>query len=234
MAFPEASIQELAADGDWWIAQTKPTLERGALVQCWVPHADQVPYVFEPIGRTDATQHDRARVKVAPLKLDQPLKELSLPVAAMPNHPNEVWAAYRAKRRPCLVLTNEHPAVERKLTAGKPKHATAAMMLVAPYFGVASSANRAGYTPEFVDRVLNCFYPQFLVDWLPHPGGEQSILRLDQLQPMGRHHHAYKPTGFRLSDSGLEIMDGWLEWLFRGSIPAEHILATTVQLLQDS
>lgn len=107
------------------------------------------------------------------------------------------------------------------------------MMLVAPYFGVASSANRAGYSPEFVERVMNCWYPQFMVDWLPHSSGEQSILRLDQLQPMGRHHHAYKPTGYRLSDIALDVMDGWLEWVFRGSIPATHLLATTVQLLQD-
>ena len=132
MAFPEASVQTLAADGDWWVQQSAPALERGALVQCWVPHADQVPYAFEPVGRTNATEHDRADIKVAPLKVDQPLRQLALPVAAMPSHPNEVWAAYRAKRRPCLVLSNEHPHVDRNLTTGKPKHATASMMLVAP------------------------------------------------------------------------------------------------------
>jgi len=232
MAFPDASVQQLATEGGWWIKQSNPTLERGALVQCWIPHADQVPYAFEPVGRTNPTEHSHAEVKVAPLKVDQPLKQLDLPVAAMVNHPNEVWAAYRAKRRPCLVLSNEHPPVDKDLTKGKPNRATAPMMLVAPYFGVASNANRAGYSQEFVERVMNCHYPQFMVDWLPHDGGEQSILRLDQLQTMGRHHHAYKPTGFRLSDMAIEIMDGWLEWLFRGSIPATHLLATTVQLLQ--
>jgi len=232
MTFPDASVQALATDGDWWIQQPTPSLERGALVQCWVPHADQVPYAFEPVARTNPTEHDRAEVKVAPLKVDQPLKQLQLPVAAMPNHPNEVWAAYRAKRRPCLVLTEAYPLVDKSLTAGKPKHATAPMMLVAPYFGVAQSASRAGYTQEFVDRVMNCCYPQFMLDWLPHPGGEQSVLRLDQLQPVGRHHHAYKPTGYRLCDGALTILDGWLEWLLRGSIPSDHLLATTIQLLQ--
>lgn len=232
MTFPDASVQAMATDGDWWVQQASPSLERGALVQCWVPHADQMPYAFVPVGRTNATEHGHAEVKVVPLKVDQPLKQLDLPVAAMPNHPNEVWAAYRAKRRPCLVLSNEHPQVDKGLTAGKPKHATAPMMLVAPYFGVASSTNRAGYSQEFVDRVMNCFYPQFMVDWLPHPGGEQSILRLDQIQPMGRHHHAYKPTGFRLSDTAMTIMDVWLEWLLRGSMPEDHLLATTIGILQ--
>jgi len=51
--------------------------------------------------------------------------------------------------------------------------------------------------------------PQYVIDWLPHPGGEQSILPLDQLQLMGRHHHAYKPAGYRLSDAALDVTAGW-------------------------
>lgn len=232
MPFPEDSIQALATEGDWWTHQESASPERGSLVLCYVPYADQIPYAFVPVGRTNPTEHNQADVKVAPLNVNQPLKQLELPVAAMPNYPNEVWAAYRAKRRPCVVVSGVHPLVEKTLTVGKPKHATAPMMLVAPYFGIASSANRAGYSPEFVERVMNCYYPQFMVDWLPHSGGEQSILRLDQLQPVGRHHQAYKLMGYRFSEAALNIMDAWLEWLFTGSIPANHLLATAVQLLQ--
>lgn len=234
MSFPDACVQTVAIVGDWWIQQESRLPERGSLIFCFVPHADQIPYTFVPIGRTNPTEHDNANVRVAPLKVDQPLKQLDLPVAAMPNYPHEVWAAYRAKKRPCLVLSAAHPQVEQNLTQGKPKHATAPMMLIAPYFGIASSANRAGYSKEFVDRVVNCYYPQFMFDCLPFTGGEPSILRLDQVQPVGRHYQSHQLTGFRLCDAAIDLMDTWLKWVFHGSMPAGSLLATTVQLLQEN
>lgn len=233
MTFPDDSVQGIVLDPkeSWWVQQTSNVPERGSLAYCYVPHADQIPYRFEPIGRTNPTEHESVDVRVTPLRVGEPLQKLQLPVAAMPSYAHEVWAAYRAKRRPCIVLSTNHPPVPKTLTAGKPNNATANMMLVAPYFGV-QSGHRTGYRPEFVQRVMGGYYPQFMVDWLPQPGGEQSILRLDQLHAVGCHHDAYQLLGFRLSPIAMEVMDYWIEWLFKGSIPADCVLAAAIELLQ--
>jgi len=115
--------------------------------------------MFEPVGRTQATEHDSAVVRVSPLKVGQSLKKTDLPVAAMTLHEKEVWAAYRAKKRPCLVLSSDGILVDKSLTKGKPSHATAPTFLAAPYYGIEQNVNRAGYSPEFVERVRHCEFP---------------------------------------------------------------------------
>jgi hypothetical protein len=195
------------------------------LVFAFAPHVDQVPYTFEPIGRSTPTQHDTAVVKVAPLKVDQPLKQTQLPVAAMPLHGGEIWAAYRAKKRPCLVLACDTPTVDAALVRGSPKNATAPTCLVAPYYGARRTAERAGYPDAFVERVRQCEYPQFIWDHLPFSGGEESILRLDHLQPIGAHHDAYRLSGFRLSDEALEIVDEMIDWLILGGVVEDSLIA---------
>lgn len=74
MNFPEDSLQSLIIPSDWWIKNQERNLCRGALIFAFVPYVDQIPYFFEPIGRKQADQHDKAIVKVAPLSVDQPLK----------------------------------------------------------------------------------------------------------------------------------------------------------------
>lgn len=131
----------------------------------------------------DSDEHGEARVKVTPLKVDQPLKQTYLPVAAMPLHRGEVWAAYRAKVRPCLVLgSTDAPPVDKQLTMGMPKYMTAPMLLVAPHYGADKDGARTGYNPEFIERIRHCEYPQFVWNPLPILGGpKESILRLDQI-----------------------------------------------------
>lgn len=106
MMFLEDSLQSTIS-GEWWIKNSSKKICRGALVFSFSPHIDQIPYGFEPIGRTNATEHDSATVRVSALKVDQPLKQTKLPVAAMPLNEKEVWAAYRAKVRPCLVFSSD-------------------------------------------------------------------------------------------------------------------------------
>ncbi|WP_368428031.1 hypothetical protein [Sulfuricaulis sp.] len=191
-----------------------------------MPHVDQVPYAFEPVGRTDANRHDSATLRVAPLSANQPLKKKDLPVAAMPQSGGEVWAAYRAKMRPCLVIGSHNPAVDRALTEGTPKNSTAPTVLVAPYYGVDKDSRRAGYSPEFVERVRHCEYPQFVWDRLPITAGpDESILRLDQLQPISAQDTSYKLSEFKLSDGALEIIDELVHWLIWGGVDRDSLIA---------
>lgn len=224
--FPKDCIQSIMGSSDWWIKSTGTTLSRGTLIFTFVPHVDQIPYTIEPIGRLEPDNHDSARVRVAPLAVDAPLKQSQLPVAAMPLHEKEVWAAYRAKKRPCLVLASTQPAVDRSLTRGTTKHATAPTILVAPYYSVDRDGSRAGYRPEFVERVRHCEYPQFVWDCLPFTGASnESIMRLDHIQPIGAHYKAYKLAGYQLTPGALEVIDELLYWLIWGGVRKDSLIA---------
>jgi hypothetical protein len=225
MTFPEDCIQAVVGGQKWWEKQQTPQLCRGSIVFAFAPHVDQVPYAFEPVGRKEAEIHDKAIVRVAPLSVDQPLKQAQLPVAAMPLHQGEVWAAYRAKRRPCLVISCNNPSVDPALTKGMANNATAPTCLVAPYYGVNQSGKRGGYHAAFVERVRRCEYPQFMWDVLPFAGGEESILRLDHIQPIGTHYKAYKPSGYGLCSDAIIVLDELLGWLLRGGVPADSLIA---------
>ena len=228
MTYPDDCLQSIISPDEWWVRNEAKQLCRGALIFAFVPHVDQVPYTFEPIGRSNSEQHGKADVRVAPLKVDQPLRQTELPVAAMSLNPGEVWAAYRAKVRPCLVIGKESPSVEKRLTRGKPNHSTAPTVLVAPYYGV-DQVRRAGYSPAFVERVRHCEYPQFLWDQLPTTGTKsprESILRLDHQQPIGTHRNSFRVSDFRLSKEALfEIVDELVSWLVRGGLDESSLLA---------
>ena len=223
--FPEDCVQSIVGSDRWWQKRSDPKLCRGALIFAFAPHVDQVPLTLEPVGRNTPTEHGSAVVKVAPLKIDQPIRQTALPVAAMTLHSGEVWAAYRAKKRPCLVLSCASPAVDVSLLKGMPNRATAPACLVAPYYGANRSQERAGYKEAFVERVRHCEYPQFVWDNLPFQGGEESILRLDHLQPIGVHYNAFKFSGWQLTDGAMEVIDEILSWLVWGGVPEDSLIA---------
>lgn len=222
--YPEDCVQHTVGSDDWWIESDRKTPYRGALVIAFAPQVEQEPYGFEPLGRKEASQHDSAKIKVAPLRVGQPLKRTRLPVAAMPLHGNEVWAAYRAKKRPCLVIGSVSPSVDKSLTRGKPKHSTAPTILIAPFYGVEQDGQRAGYTPQFIERVRHLEYPQFLWDKLP-PDSRASLLRLDQLQPIGTGRGSYELTEYRLGRDALEIVDELFQWLIWERLPEDGLIA---------
>jgi hypothetical protein len=232
--FPEDSLQSIIQPSDWWVKNESKKLCRGALVITFSPHVDQIPYTFEPIGRNVATEHHSATVKVSPLKVDQPLSQVSLPVAAMTLHEKEVWAAFRAKKRPSLVFSSETIPVDKALTRGKPNHATAPTFLAAPYYGIDQNGKRAGYSPEFIERVRHCEYPQFHWDKLPISGAEESLLRLDHLQPFGTHHDSYKILDYRLSDDAMDILDDLLRCLIWGGVTKDSMILAYRELIDST
>ena len=223
--YPDDCLQNLITQEDWWVKNDENTLCRGALIYSFITHVDQIPYTFSPVGRTEATQHNSAIVKVAPLKVNQPLKQTELPVAAMALNHGEVWAANRAKRRPCVIIGTKGMPIEKSLIQGKPKHTTAPTILVAPFYGIDKNTHRAGYKPEFVERVRHCEYPQFMWDRLPISGNtKESILRLDHLQPIGTHHNSYKLSEFKLSNTGLDVIDDLYQWLIQGGVNEDSLI----------
>ncbi len=115
--------------------------------------------------------------------------------------------------------------VSPALVRGTAKRSTAPTVLAVPYYGVDSDGKRAGYKPEFVERIRHCEYPQFVWDCLPIDGPEESVLRLDHLQPIGTHYNSYKLSDFKLSDDALEIVDELVQWLIWGGVNEEGLVA---------
>lgn len=227
--YPDDCIQSICGSDSWWIEHPSRQLCRGALLVGFVPHVDQVPYTLTPVGRTNATEHGRADVKVAALKVDQSAVQPTLPVAAMPLHDGEVWAAYRAKRRLCLVLSSVNGSVGVSSNFASPS------LLIAPYYELDKKAGRPGYSQPFIDRVRRAEYPQFLWDLLPAEGAEAPyLLRLDQLQAFSAQSLAYRVLPYRLGNEALSCLDAQLTWLLRGGIPDGHNLATFRQLMKDT
>ena len=107
MTYPEDSFQYIVED--WWEKQPGDQPSRGSLIYAFIPHVDQVPYTVEPEGRQEPTLHTSAIVKISPLEMKRGRGRPALPVAAIPLNGNEVLAAYKAKKRPCLVLSDTPP-----------------------------------------------------------------------------------------------------------------------------
>ena len=219
MMFPDDSVQSVIHPSPWWEKSETRRLERGCLIYAFMPHVDQVPYTIKPVARSQPDVHNSAKLEIAPLRMKDRRSKEDLPVAAMTIHDKEMWVAYRAKKRPGLVLGTHAPVVGDGLRRGMPKRSTAPVTTVAPYYGVDKDGRRAGYNPELVQRIRHAEYPQFFWDKLPIPGSEESILRLDHMQPVGTHYNSYELTEHKLSEDAMQIMDDYLQWLVWGGVP---------------
>lgn len=126
------------------------------------------------------------------------------------------------------------PPIDRSLTRNKAKWQTNPTVIVAPYYGVEQTTKRGGFNPVFVDRVRLCEYPHFMWEKLPTEGSAKgSIMRLDQMQPVGRSRDSIEFTNYCLSERALIILDEWLEWLFTGSLDKNTNLSEIRDVLLD-
>jgi hypothetical protein len=220
--YPKDSVQNYFKT--WWIKDSQKKLTRGRLIQAYVPHVDQIPNELRVIGRSEATVHDKAKIEILPLRINYSRMASNLPVAALPEYPNEARAVYRSKMRPLLIISEGGPAVTPELLRGKPKWMSSPTLLAAPYYGAKHTDKRSGFPQLFVDRIRSCEYPQYFWDILPLEGGEESILRLDHIQPVGKHHESILISEYCLSEDGLSILDESLGWLMTSELTKDGLL----------
>mgnify|MGYP005857295955 CR=1 FL=1 len=220
--YPDDSVQGMV--DEWWIEDDSFGYRRGRLIRAFLPHTDQIPKQLIATGRSEPTDHNRANFSIEPLRIKEPQKKPMLPVAALPAFSNETNAIYRAKKRPAIIVCEGGEPVDPKLTLGKPKWQTSPTVLVAPFYGVDEGETRAGFKPEFIKRVRRCLYPQFMWDKLPIGGADESILRLDHIQPVGKHHDAIELTQYRLGEDALTILDEWIRWIVHGDFSEDSLL----------
>ncbi len=223
--YPENSLQYMIEPSKWWVEDKTFGFNRGRLIRAFLPHVDQTPKTITTTGRTEPTVHDKANYQIEPLRIKQPPKKSTLPVAAMPLYSNEVHTIYRAKKRPALIISEGGKSVDRSLTRDKPKWQTAPTVLVAPFYGADEGGKRSGFNPQFIKRVRRSMYPQFMWDKLPiNSNTVESIIRFDHIQPIGRHHDSIEILSYRLSDDALNALNDWIMWLIEGCYYEDSIL----------
>jgi len=214
--YPDNCIQSWVR-GKWWEPDESKTICRGSLVQVYVQFFSQVPFQLS-VKRVVDRGHDKAFVQIHPLftKGKRP-ETASLPVAGFPHLEGaDCFIANRAKRRPCLVLgALDQKSFDKTWESIIPKAAKSRYFLVAPYFST-DPDGRAGYPSDFIERVQQAVYPRFFWDTLPAEDGHASILRLDQIQPVGFHQQAFDPLGYRLSEEACGYVNEWFQWLVTG------------------
>ena len=234
--YPDESIQSIVApDPSWWVPIETQVPSRGSLVWAIVPYPEQKPFRLVLIGRgQDARQHSRAEYHLEEFRVGQaPPQTSSLPVAAMPLRSGEEYLVRRGKQRPCLVLASTDVPVNAALARGK-RWQTAPTRLIVPYYSANGSTSRSGWSPELVDRIRRCEYPQYFWEYLPVPGPpEGSILRFDHALAIGHDSANIVRTGYRLHPNALDILDEWFAWYVTGRLAKTSPITAAQELLTE-
>ena len=140
----------------------------------------------------------------------------------------------RGKQRPCLVLASTDVPVDIALARGRKRWQTAWTRLLMPYYSANGTAARAGWSPELVDRIRRCEYPQYFWENLPLPGSsEGSILRFDHAFSIGHDTANVVRTGYRLHSDALDVMDEWFAWYLTGALTEAGKIRTARELLAE-
>lgn len=146
-----------------------------------------------------------------------------MPVAAMPLAPGEVYLLRKAKKRPAVVLAGATAPMPLKPT-GAATWQYAPTLLVAPLYGGDQSEKRSGWRSDLVADIRHCHWPQYFYERLPLGGAEESIMRLDNVHPIGRHQDCYQLTEYRLSDQALATVHDYWHWMKTGTLAKDSDL----------
>lgn len=85
-----------------------------------------------------------------------------------------------------------------------------------------------------VEKIRHGTFSQFFVDQLPlRKSSQDSILRFDQVFPLGNHTDAFSNTGYRLSDKALELIEEWFLWYLQGTALEDSMLELFFQHIED-
>lgn len=209
--FPNDCLQYYVSP--WWEKTEKTPRERWRLAWALVRHVSECPYTLDVIGRTNPLAHDNVDVRFVKFDAKNCRRTCSdLPVAALPLRKDEHYSVQRAKVRPVLILATPGTVIEKEYKALLNTKAHHPLYLVAPYYGADQNGLRAGIPEVFASRIKGCAYSQYMWEKLPENNDKQSILRLDQIQPIEPAIMAFNCTHYRLSEDAGLIMDEWLQW----------------------
>ena len=231
MTYPPDCVQAHVTGGVWWEKTTSKSISRGRLIWAWIPYITEVPTEIVPVARADGLTHGHVTIRAMNFHRANKSETPQIPVAALQCKPGERWIAFRAKERPAIVVHDPYEPVDRNaLMPGYYKPHVAPTLMVAPSFGN-DSEGRASFPPEITVHCRRGFYSQYIWDMLPLGGTSESIIRLDQIRPIGRNASNYRLTDWQLSMEALVVLDSWMEWLQTGMLDEDSDLCTIRDLL---
>lgn len=223
MKYPEDSIQDLVG-GPWWETSTEQRLTRGTLLWSFAPYFHQPAQELIPSGRSNPRDHTTADFELDNFHIGkQRPKVAGLPVAALPQFPNERRLVFRAKRRPVIVVSDFARYPSKR--GGSAAWIVAPSVLVAPCFGVDQAGTRGGWPPHLVETIRHCQLPQYMWERLPIPNGtDESIIRFDQIHPLRCNTDSFVYAGYHLTETALGVLDDWVLWYRTGTLDEDGAL----------
>jgi len=160
----------------------------------------------------DRTESFASQFKVKSISRKSFGKTRSYPLATPPIQSNEEFLVIRAKIRPVILLLPDYPS-ETEISKTLRKKISRKRCLVGQVFSLAdTNTNKEKFPREFVNRVRELEYPQFV--FLPLERGlfkVPSLLRLDECQSVFTPH--LEPTKFRLSEKIRALLRSQLAYL---------------------
>lgn len=132
----------------------------------WVPTCfiEHIPYVFE-FERASPTDHYAINFSIRNMKDSDFKHKTKLPVKALNLNETEECLAYKAKKRPCILLaknlTLEVPAALKGTSQKFQKGLLHDAALFLPLFGIDSPEHKGGIPAAMIDRIKVLMYEQF-------------------------------------------------------------------------
>lgn len=216
LSYPDKSIQNMV--GDWWEKDDSRDFRRGRLIRAMLPHVVQTPTELVATGRADPTNHSKANYELREYRIHQRAHDRTLPVAGLPEIKSEKRLVFRSKKRPCIIISSGGADLPEEFRKALSKAKTTSTILVAPSYGADQDGTREGFPPALVERIQQCEYRQFFWDRFPVFATTDSIIRMDHIQPLGRHQDSVEFSEYCLTREALEIIDEWLYWLVKDKL----------------
>ena len=188
----------------------------------WVPTLilRELPFVMD-VRRRDARNHDEIAYNIRGMLVTDFRKKDRLPIHRINLQPTEELLVIKAKKRPCIMLSQiKIPELFKEkqgdLTGGK-SHLLQQEQIYLPIYGVESDNSLSGFPPQFVRKVRQLIFPHLL--YLPstkqskkkasfNNNFHEGIIRLDRIFSTIPHHAKISPTNIRISDEYLAIIIG--------------------------
>lgn len=141
--------------------------------------------------------------------------------------PYEEFPVVRAKVRPAILLVPDPPEIATDEIRGGGR-VNRHLCLVAPCYSVVDRMGKAKFSADFIARVCQLEFPQFL--FLPKTAclENDSLCRLDSIQHVFHTH--IRPEQWALASDIRKILSGQLTFLFTGSYGGEFKIARDMLL----
>lgn len=147
------------------------------------------------------------------MRKHEPPERPRLPVAGLPRFEGERYMLSRGKYRPVVVLGELGADLPKEMQQRSARWQRLRTVVVAPYFTADHQGTGGGWPEALVEAARHLEFSHLMWDMLPHSNPKRvSLLRLDQMQVIGRESKALHPLGWVLSEDALAYLREYMQW----------------------